>query len=90
MNNNTIKFLSTKKDVGSRLDILLAKKITNLTRSNLKKIIELRKVRINNSIVSAPSKKIRLNESIIVNLEQKLLQTLFLLMYLFILTEYPK
>ena len=71
MNNNTIKFLSTKKDVGSRLDILLAKKITNLTRSNLKKIIELRKVRINNSIVSAPSKKIRLNESIIVNLEQE-------------------
>ena len=71
MNNNTIKFLSTKKDVGSRLDILLAKKITNLTRSNLKKIIELKKVRINNSIVSAPSKKIKLNESIIVNLEQE-------------------
>jgi len=70
MNNNTIKFLSTEEDAGKRLDIILAKKINNFTRSNLKKIIKTKKVEVNNSIVTSPSKKIKFNESITVNLQE--------------------
>ena len=40
MTNNTIKFLTNERDEGNRLDIILSNKIKNLTRSNLKKIIE--------------------------------------------------
>jgi len=70
MTNNTIKFSVNKEDVGNRLDLMLTKKITNLTRSRLKKIIESKNVKINNCIVSSPSKKVRLNENIIVNVFQ--------------------
>ena len=47
MTNNTIKFLIKKEDVEKRLDIILSEKITELTRSNLKKIIESNNVKIN-------------------------------------------
>ena len=67
MTNNTIKFLTTKEDKGVRLDVLLAKKIKNLTRSNLKKIIESKNVKINNNIISSPSKKIKENQVIHLN-----------------------
>ena len=68
MTNNTIKFLTTKEDNGVRLDVLLAKKIKNLTRSNLKKIIESKNVKINNYIISSPSKKIKENQTVHLNL----------------------
>jgi 23S rRNA pseudouridine1911/1915/1917 synthase len=68
MTNNTIKFSINEKDVGKRLDILLSEKITELTRSNLKKIIESKKVMIGNFIVTSPSKKLRLNDRVAVNL----------------------
>ncbi len=71
MNNNTIKFSITKEDVGNRLDLVLAKRITHLTRSKLKKIIESKNVKINSYIVSSPSKKLKLNESVVVNLLEK-------------------
>ena len=67
MKNNTIKFSTTEEDVGYRLDVVLAKRITDLTRSNLKKIIESKNVTVDNSVVSSPSKKINLNELINVN-----------------------
>ncbi len=68
MINNTIKFLITGEDAGNRLDLVLAKKISSLTRSKLKKIIESKNVKINNRVISSPSKKVRLNENIVVNL----------------------
>ena len=68
MTNNTIKFLITKEDEGNRLDLILTKKISSLTRSKLKKIIESKNVKINSCVVSSPSKKVRLNESVVVNL----------------------
>jgi 23S rRNA pseudouridine1911/1915/1917 synthase len=43
-----------------------------LTRSNLKKIIESKKVKINNDIIILPSKKLKLDELITVNLETNL------------------
>mgnify|MGYP006148868997 FL=1 len=66
-----MKFLINEIESGERLDIFLSKKISNLTRSNIKKIIELKKVKINKLIVDLPSKKVRLNDSIAVDLITK-------------------
>ena len=68
MANNTIKFLTKKDDLGKRLDIILSEKVLGLTRSNLKKIIETKNVRINDKVVVLPSKKIKLNDLITVDL----------------------
>ncbi|MFL2889517.1 MAG: RluA family pseudouridine synthase [Pelagibacteraceae bacterium] len=71
MNDNSIKFLINEEDEGSRLDIALTNKIRNLTRSNLKKIIETKQVKINNIIVSLPSKKLKKKDLISINLINK-------------------
>ena len=68
MLNNSIKFLAKDEDVGKRLDVILSKHIPNLTRSNLKKIIEHKNVKINKFIIDSASKKIKLNDNIEVNL----------------------
>jgi len=68
MNNKTIKFFTNNEDVGERLDIVLSKKIPHLTRSNLKKIIESKNVKINDQLISSPSKKIKLLDNVIVTL----------------------
>ena len=69
MNNNSTKFLTAENEVGKRLDILLAKKISDLSRSNIKKIIEAGHVSINGSVVSSPSKKLKLNDSVLLLLK---------------------
>ena len=75
--NNTIEFLIDENDVGKRLDIFLSKRIKNLTRTNIKKIIESKNVKINQKTINYPSKKIRKNDIIFVKLllknEKKLL-----------------
>ena len=68
MSNNSTKFSIKEEDSGNRLDIILAKLIPDLTRSNLKKIIELKEVKINNSIEKSPSKKLKTNDVIEINL----------------------
>jgi len=68
MNNNTIEFLIEEQDIEKRLDIILSERITYLTRSNLKKVIESNNVKINSFTISSPSKKVRLNDSISVKL----------------------
>ena len=55
--NNSIKFLIKKKDAQKRLDIFLSEKINDLTRSNIKKVIEIKNVKINNKTTILPSKK---------------------------------
>jgi len=65
---NTIKFLIDKIDHGKRLDIFLSTKISILTRSNIKKIIESKNVKINKEIINIPSRKVKINDSIIINL----------------------
>jgi len=64
MTGNSIKFSVDDLDVGKRLDVMLSEKITELTRSNIKKIIESNNVEINGIIESSPSKKLKLNDSI--------------------------
>ncbi|MDA9624002.1 RluA family pseudouridine synthase [Pelagibacteraceae bacterium] len=64
MTNNTIKFSTEEKDIGKRLDVVLTEKIPDLTRSNLKKIVESDGVKVDNLIVNSPSKKLKLKQSI--------------------------
>mgnify|MGYP005993440911 CR=1 FL=1 len=68
MTNNTIKFLPSKSDIGKRLDVILSEKIEHLTRSSIKKIIESCNVKINKLIVNSPSKKIKVNDLVTIEL----------------------
>ena len=70
--NNSITFLVNKAEDGSRLDKFLAAKINDLTRSNLKKIIEIGNVKIDNKIIISPSKKIKKNQTISINVKKKI------------------
>ena len=71
MNDNSMKFLITDEHVKFRLDVFLANQINNCTRSNIKKIIDAKNVKINNSIILTPSKKLKLNDTIIVNFKDE-------------------
>jgi len=64
--NNLMKFLVEKKDDGKRLDVFLSKKIDYLTRSNIKKIIESKNVKINKKTNSSSSKKVKLNDEVVI------------------------
>ena len=66
--NNSIKFLVKKEDDGKRLDIFLSERINHLTRSNIKKIIDAKNVKINKKTVDSPSKKIKINNEIEIEL----------------------
>ena len=68
MTDNLTKLAVKEEDSGIRLDIILTKLIPELTRSNLKKIIELKQVKINNSIEKSASKKLKTNDIIEINL----------------------
>jgi len=68
MINNTIKFSIKPEEAGKRLDLILTERIVDLTRSRLKKIIESKNVKINNKVVSSPSKKVKIDEKIIVKI----------------------
>ena len=68
MSDKLTKFLIKKEDSESRLDIILAKLIPDLTRSNLKKIIQLEQVKINSYIEKSPSKKLKTNDILEINL----------------------
>ncbi len=60
--NNTIKFLVKKVDNGERADIFLSKKINDLTRSFLKKLIKKNLLKINNKIIASPSIKLKTDD----------------------------
>ena len=70
MKNKTIKILSTSSDIGKRIDIFLSEKFKEVTRSNIKKIINLKKVTINNELIDAQSRKIKDKDEIRVNFEE--------------------
>ena len=71
MLNNLTNFLIKEEDTGTRLDVILTKFIPDLTRSNLKKVIANKQVKINNSIERSPSKKLKTNDTIQVDLIPK-------------------
>ena len=63
-----MKFSVDKRDAGTRIDIYLTKKISKFTRSFLKKIILTKNLKINNTVVSSPSTKIKTKDIIFVNI----------------------
>ena len=65
--NNTIKFSVDVKNNGKRLDIFLREKLKDFTRSYLKKIIVNKHVKLNSSILTVPSTKIRIKDEIVIN-----------------------
>ena len=65
--NNSIKFLIFKQNNDKRLDIFLSNKLTDFTRSHIKKLIKKIYVRINDKVIVSPSKKVKTNDHIIVN-----------------------
>ena len=68
---NTIKFSVDVKDSGKRLDIFLAEKINEFTRSFLKKSIKEKQVKLNNLTLSNPSTKVKYKDQIIINIIEK-------------------
>ena len=70
MKNKTIKILSSSSDIGKRIDIFLSEKLKELTRSNIKKLINQKKVTINNVIVDSQSKKVKDDDKITIILQE--------------------
>jgi 23S rRNA pseudouridine1911/1915/1917 synthase len=69
--NKTIELLVNKKDSGERIDVFLSKKISNLTRTYIKKLIEKDNVKLNKTINESPSTKVKTNDKIIVNIVEE-------------------
>jgi 23S rRNA pseudouridine1911/1915/1917 synthase len=74
--NNTIKFSVDVKNNGKRLDIFLRENVKNFTRSYLKKIIENKQVKLNTSILTTPSTKIKDKDVIVINIIDKKIENL--------------
>ena len=70
MKNKTIKILSTSSDKGKRIDIFLSEKLKEMTRSNIKKMINQKKVTINNVIVESQSKKVKDDDEINITFQE--------------------
>jgi 23S rRNA pseudouridine1911/1915/1917 synthase len=69
--NNTIKLSVDEKYNGKRLDIFLSNSIDQFTRSFLKKLIQNRHVKVNNKIHVSPSIKIKYQDEVIINVNEK-------------------
>jgi len=69
--NNTIKFSVNTQNSGKRLDVFLTENIKNYTRSFLKKLIENKQVKLNNTLIVSPSKIIKYKDQILLNIAQK-------------------
>jgi len=63
-----MKFLVKEKDDSKRIDVFLSEKIDHLTRSNIKKIIESNNVKINKKTTDSSSKKVKVNDEVIIKL----------------------
>ncbi len=66
--NNTIKFSVDLKNSGMRLDVFLAKNITELTRTFIKKLINQNQVKLNGKLLNSPSTKLKNKDQITVNI----------------------
>ena len=69
--NKTITLYVEDINKSLRLDKCLTNKLQNFTRSQIKKIILLKKVRVNEKVILSPSQKIKNKDLIKVNLEEK-------------------
>ena len=69
--NKTIKFLVKKDDNNKRVDSYLSKKLSYITRSYIKKLIEKNHVKINHKTIDSSSFKVKTNDEILFNLIEK-------------------
>ncbi len=74
--NNTIKFSVDRKNSGKRLDIFLSENIKDYTRSFIKKMIENKKVKSKNVVLSSPSTKVKYEDEITIYISNKIDQKL--------------
>ena len=58
MDINLVNFKVYKKDSNFRLDVFINEKIEYLSRSRIKKLIQMKKVKINNDTTISCSKKL--------------------------------
>ncbi len=66
----TIKFSISKSNTSKRADVYLSEKMSEFTRSYIKKIIGLSKFKINNRIVTTPSTRLKYNDKLEINIAQ--------------------
>ena len=66
--DNTIKFSVDLKNSGKRLDIFLKENTKQFTRSFLKKLIESKQVKLNNTVLTSPSSKVKYQDQIVINI----------------------
>tara|TARA_A100001011_G_scaffold242734_1_gene250740 strand:+ start:2176 stop:3159 length:984 start_codon:yes stop_codon:yes gene_type:complete len=71
MENKTIKILSTAKDIGKRIDVFISENIKELTRSNIKKLINLKNVAVNGILIESQSRKIKEKDIVEINFKEK-------------------
>ena len=69
--NKTIKLLVEKKDHNKRVDLILSRKVSFITRTHIKKLIENSQLKINEKIVKTPATKIKKNDKILINIIEK-------------------
>ncbi len=75
--NNTIKLSVNTNYNGKRLDVFLSENIDQFTRSFLKKLIENKQVKLNDSILTSPSTKVKYKDEILINFNDNKSQNIF-------------
>ena len=70
--NNTIKFSVDTKNSGKRLDVFLTKNLKDFTRSSLKKLIEDKRVKLNDNTLTTPSTKVKFEDQVEINIIYKI------------------
>ncbi len=70
MENKTIKILSTTKDIGKRIDVFISENIKEQTRSNIKRLINLKNVTVNGILIESQSRKIKERDIIEINFKE--------------------
>ena len=73
---NFIKFVVSEDDNNKRIDVLIANYDKNLSRTRVKNLILENKLKINDTIINDPSKKISKNDEIIFEVEEPKKQNL--------------
>ena len=70
--DNTIKFSVDVKNSGKRLDVFLTNNLKDFSRSSLKKLIDEKRVKLNNNTFATPSTKVKFRDQIEVNIIYKI------------------
>ena len=61
---NTIKLIVEKSEINQRVDVFINKKENSLSRTRIKNLILKEKLKVNNAIITIPSKKINIHDKI--------------------------